>query len=838
MANPFAQFHQEDNPFAQFNAGAGEPAKSSPRDFGIDYSLPVDAVRSKIAELPETDRADANKQWASQYVKRERKDGGIGQALSDTARNLARGTIIGGWADEANAFTQDLLWKAGIGGSPYDEALAYQRATDAAIEKEMPVTSAVTQLVGGVASGAPLFLKPGATVASNVIRGVPYGAAYGYSSGFSNAEGGDGDLSEQMARRHQSGAKAAGIGAMIGPALPLVTAGAQRGIGMAMDAVAPRAAQMWHGTPEAAANKILARKIDQTGRTPQQIVDDLAEGRRVAELSPGSRSTLPEMIGDTTDSLQRLSGTVYRQGGKGAEDIKGALDRRQRGVDNPYAPRDNATPQGQLERILDDVERVLQIKSSKSARRTERELLAEQKAIGDDLYKKARDQSEEFDLTPTLDGMSMKTLDYPLPFQAKLREAIDLFTQPANPKAAEREQAVFERMRRLQEDEDLRLSRARSDAEIERISEDYAIKQQRAMEDLNRIRFQNSVLESRRFPVTDVKRFDAAKQALDDVIEKAEGNLQRELTQFKHDLLARVHEYDAKGMPTKNKIYQDARDTWGSRAENRNAIDLGRAALREGSEVTAEQFRELTKGQHKLFRIGLRESIYKDRLGSKSPGDDVTKVFQKRNVQDLMSEVIPQPRSTKSDYYDRPERFGEVLRREARMVQHRNQTLGNSSTPQRTGDDAEYAANAMGELWNRFRGSPTLTNMAFEAVSSVLRRVTAYRQDVADAMARRLMSSDPAEQVKYLREIEAALGKNKFEQFIDEMDRAAASLGRSIETQVGIGAARTDGRSRETAGNLAESRLLSQARNALRRGADRAKVEERLRSMGVNPGKL
>jgi len=35
-----------------------------------------------------------------------------------------------------------------------------------------------------------------------------------------------------------------------------------------------------------------------------------------------------------------------------------------------------------------------------------------------------------------------------------------------------------------------------------------------------------------------------------------------------------------------------------------------------------------------------------------------------------------------------------------------------------------------------------------------------------------------------------------------------------------------------------ESRLLSQARNALRRGADRAKVEERLRSMGVNPGKL
>jgi hypothetical protein len=36
----------------------------------------------------------------------------------------------------------------------------------------------------------------------------------------------------------------------------------------------------------------------------------------------------------------------------------------------------------------------------------------------------------------------------------------------------------------------------------------------------------------------------------------------------------------------------------------------------------------------------------------------------------------------------------------------------------------------------------------------------------------------------------------------------------------------------------AETRLLSQARNAIRRGADRKAVEDRLRSLGVNPGKL
>ena len=196
------------------------------------------------------------------------------------------------------------------------------------------------------------------------------------------------------------------------------------------------------------------------------------------------------------------------------------------------------------------------------------------------------------------------------------------------------------------------------------------------------------------------------------------------------------------------------------------------------------------------------------------------------------------------------------MSRESRMVQHRNEAMGNSKTQQRGMDDAENAANTLGEMWNKFRGSPTLTNMAYEAVASVLKRVTAYRSDVAEAMARKLVQSDPADQVRYLNELKGALGKSKFEQLVQQMDESAFAIGRSIETQAGQAAARVENKARKPEDSGAkstdakaplrvtvtppgeEARYISQARNAILRGADNAQVQDRLRSLGIDPGKL
>ena len=60
--------------------------ESAQIDHGVDFTSPVEVVRSAIDKLPETDREDALRQWADTFVAAERKDSGIMGAVSNTAR--------------------------------------------------------------------------------------------------------------------------------------------------------------------------------------------------------------------------------------------------------------------------------------------------------------------------------------------------------------------------------------------------------------------------------------------------------------------------------------------------------------------------------------------------------------------------------------------------------------------------------------------------------------------------------------------------------------------------------------------------------------------------------
>src|ERR1700754_5002252 len=72
-------------------------AKPRQREFGIDWLQPVEDVRARVAQLPEEDREDALRQWADAFVAKERKEGAGGpiQAIGDTVRGVARGTLVG-----------------------------------------------------------------------------------------------------------------------------------------------------------------------------------------------------------------------------------------------------------------------------------------------------------------------------------------------------------------------------------------------------------------------------------------------------------------------------------------------------------------------------------------------------------------------------------------------------------------------------------------------------------------------------------------------------------------------------------------------------------------------
>lgn len=207
----------------------GKPKwESAQIDHGVDFTQPVEVVRSAIAKLPDSDREDALRQWADTFVAAERKNSGISGAISNTARTLSRGTFVGPYLDEANAVTAGLMHKAtgGAMGAPYDETLAYNRARDRAVDRDYPVASFAGKVAGGIAGGGaalragssaigatvagPLaFVAPAATTGGRIAQGAAIGAGYGAVQGFGEGEGGIGN-------RVESAATGAGVGLALG----------------------------------------------------------------------------------------------------------------------------------------------------------------------------------------------------------------------------------------------------------------------------------------------------------------------------------------------------------------------------------------------------------------------------------------------------------------------------------------------------------------------------------------------------------------------------------------------------------------------------------------------
>lgn len=284
------------------------PAAPAPRFGGLDFSRPAPEVRAGIMALPESQRKDAFNEWAKTYVANERKAGGVLQGVRDIGRNIARGTPVGSWLDEANANTQAMLQRLGLGGSSYDEAIAYQRATDEAIDRDstkiasLPVVGDVTaggvqKLAGGIASArfAPMInVMRGQSMLPRVVNSVATGMVYGGVYGAGEGEGPE---------RLSNAALGATIGAGLGAAAPPLATGVSR--------LMNRNAQ-----PQGALANMDRRAVE-------SIADDMVADR-VPQVSPAGMR--PEaMIADLGPNLQGHTGAIARMPGEGQTVVKDAL---------------------------------------------------------------------------------------------------------------------------------------------------------------------------------------------------------------------------------------------------------------------------------------------------------------------------------------------------------------------------------------------------------------------------------------------------------------------------------------------------------------------------------
>ena len=257
---------------------------------------------------------------------------------------------------------------------------------------------------------------------------------------------------------------------------------------------------------------------------------------------------------------------------------------------------------------------------------------------------------------------------------------------------------------------------------------------------------------------------------------RAKGNQKRELVAFKNRLLDRVHGgYDEAGNPLKNAAYKKARDAWGGQAQALEAIEMGKNALKNETDDIVAQFRELSPGDKVLFRVGLRDA-YRNALRTKTPGNDISRLFSQNRIRELMAEVIPQSRRVGDVFGDRAARFGEFVRRQGRLNDTNQKVLGGSPTTKNSADDKALSGDIFEETLGATQ-SLSVKNQIFGVVGRLIGKAARIKEPVARRMAEMLLEQDPARQRIILQRLKARMGNTRYEQFIRDWDRVMSGLG-------------------------------------------------------------
>jgi hypothetical protein len=306
-----------------------QPVEQAPAAPAIDFDAPVPEVRKAIDALPKEQQQAAIDEWAKRYVAKERKENeGWGQIAQDRIRDLARGTPVGSWLDEANAATSAALHSVGLGGAPYRESVAYQRAQDEAADNEstklatLPVigdvhTSGVTKVLGGlgITRAVPMVnVLRGGTIIPQVGNAMATGLAYGTLYGAGEGKG--------VEERAVNATIGGGAGAAFGAAVPLAMQGGKAVANAMTPKRTPKAVSKYH--PGA------------TNRLVRSVGDDLVSPGGSAKAYAAQAGRLGEkgMLLDMGSNLIGQADAIANQPGRGKALVRGALRARDRDAPN------------------------------------------------------------------------------------------------------------------------------------------------------------------------------------------------------------------------------------------------------------------------------------------------------------------------------------------------------------------------------------------------------------------------------------------------------------------------------------------------------------------------
>jgi hypothetical protein len=171
-------------------------------------------------------------------------------------------------------------------------------------------------------------------------------------------------------------------------------------------------------------------------------------------------------------------------------------------------------------------------------------------------------------------------------------------------------------------------------------------------------------------------------------------------------------------------------------------------------------------------------------MGNKAAGptSDFTGNLRTANTGDDLRLLLP-PRAGQTPEFPggNRERLGEMVRREHRMSGTAAEVMGNSKTAQRAQDDIELAGRDMlSDTWRTFRTSGGLVNLGLDAVSVAAERAFGFRDDMARALAQRLVAATPDEQQRILMRIGQRMGNDRLDRFFDIAGQASSPIAAGV----------------------------------------------------------
>lgn len=764
----------------------------------MNFDRPDAEVRADIGKLSGPARTRALDQWADRFVARERSQYGVGQGADDTVRTLTRGSFVGPFLDEANAATQKALQVAtfGLAGSDYDEALAYQRAQDRAVDKEAPVLSTIGQIAGGVAggvgaarqagvtgagllAGGPLAaVAPAKTVAGNIAQGAGIGATYGAVHGFGNAQGGDGSVAEQAGERLGDAAGSAVMGGMVGGVLAPAISGAASAAGWVADAMSPQIARIAQGARNTA--DAISDRLPPSSRDALNRLMIAAGVRERPPSTGGAMAAAPPAPTSPADAAaDQVIANQLSRAGVSVTDLRQTLSQHQRSRQF----NDDSFAQDVLAPV--DLDPSLQRLASSVARQQPE---AGNVAAGF-IYGRQKGETPPVPL-PSTAGLPTKEKFAPVDANSPpigqfervkdaMRRAFGVTTASTHGfgnTAARVEEKLIEAARKEADTLYGDVYKSGQGVPLDKVVEPVLRKWRMASIDETEqvekaLQKFSSWVERSVAPAGQrhhIERFDKAKREIDDEIEKMIGRGDKEMAgpiiQFKNELLDAVDSVSANELGAK---YARARDAFSSRMDMKDALALGRRLFNSEASIAVDQFKNLNAGQRKMARIGIVDS-FEQNMGRKERSADITRIFESPRVQEIVESMIPRSRATKADpdpkFADRPERLGRYLQTEQRMIGTRDEVLGNSKTAQRLADDKSL--NVMIDVIEDIKQTGgSATGMAMRLLQGPLEKMFGFRADTAAQIARKLFTADPAERDRVLLGIEKRLGPSRAEQF-------------------------------------------------------------------------